>query len=97
MISKEWFGGGGTMEYWGLTVEERQIIPSGVSDWTKYLDVSRYSSDIRGQRTASGGVKDIMLGECWLPSQLLCQTKFSSMCWQREAGQTIWKILLFTI
>ena len=67
MICKEWFGGGGITEYWGLTTEGGTIIPSGVSDWTKYLDVSRYSSDIRGKRTASGEVKDIMFGECRLP------------------------------
>ena len=34
-----------------------------------------------GMDIASGGVKDIMLAEGWLPSQLLSQTKCSCMCW----------------
>ena len=37
-----------------------------------------------GMDIASGGVKDIMLAECWLPSQLLSQTKFSCMCWNLD-------------
>ena len=37
-----------------------------------------------GMDIASGGVKDIMLAECWLPSQLPSQTKFSCMCWNLD-------------
>ena len=37
-----------------------------------------------GLDIASGGVKDIMLAECWLPSQLPYQTKFSCMCWNLD-------------
>ena len=51
MICKEWFGGGGITEYWGLTVEGGTIIPGGVSDWTKCLDVSGWVPGSGGERT----------------------------------------------
>ena len=84
------------------------IVPGGVSDSTKCLEVSDednrvsgvqttitkymepdtmdpvsvFIQEARGQRQmgmniASRGVKDIILLECWLPSQLSSQTKFS--------------------
>ena len=39
------------MEYWGLTVEGGTIIPGGVSDWTKYLDVSNEHNRVSGAQT----------------------------------------------
>ena len=37
-----------------------------------------------GLSLPSGGVKDILLAECWLPSVLPSQTVFSCMCWNLD-------------